>query len=103
MADRLRRAARQYEVHEFEVGALRLDLGVRAQCESYEEAVEFALGYVDDHQPAELEVIRIEAEGREAVWSYSATRSAASARDLVRHWGFDVTRSWQGPPGVGAS
>lgn len=98
MADLLRRAARQYEVHEYDGGGLRLDLGVRALCGSYEEAVEFALSYVDDRQPAELEVVRIEDGGRERVWSYSAARLAASDHDLVRRWGFDVTRPWQGPP-----
>ena len=100
MAERLRRAARHYEVCEFDEGALRLPLGVRATCATYEEAVEFALGYVDDHSPAELEVIRVEEDAREPVWSYSRTRRAASTRDLIRHWGFDVTRPWHGPPQI---
>jgi hypothetical protein len=99
MAERLRRAARQYEIHEFDEGALRLDLGVRAECASYEEAVDFALAYVDDHHPAELEVVRVEDGSRKLVWSYSRASNALSGRDLVRHWGFDVMR-WQGPPRV---
>lgn len=98
MAERPRRAARQYEVHELDEGALRLDLGIRACCPSYEEAVEFALAFVDDHHPARLEVVRVEAEKREAVWSYSAAQRVDSTRDLVRRWGFDVTSPWSGPP-----
>ena len=98
MAQRLRRAARHYEIHEFDEGPLRLDLGVRGTCETYEEAVEFALAYVDEHGPAELDVVREEDGVREVVWTYSRARRAASARDLIRHWGFDVTRPWHGPP-----
>ena len=97
MAERLRRAARQYEIVEFDEGTLRLDLGVRGRFRSYEDAVEFALAYVDEHQPGELEVVRVEDGTREAVWTYSRAAEAASARDLVRHWGFDVLR-WHGPP-----
>lgn len=106
MAEQLRRAARHYEVHEFDEGPLRLDLGLRACCGTYEEAVEAALAYLEHNDPfregnvAALEIVRLEGGKREQVWGYSAAVSAASARDLVRHWGFDVTRPWQGPPQV---
>lgn len=98
MAERPRRAARHYEIHELGEGTLRDAAGVRARCASYEEAVDFALAYVDDHQPAALEVLRVEDGASEVVWSYDAARPAFSSLDLVRLWGFDVTRPWQGPP-----
>jgi hypothetical protein len=101
MAERLRRAARHYEVHEFDEGPLRPRLGVRAHCASYEEAVDFALGYVDERHPVELEVVRVEDGGNEVVWSYDVGRAPFSSGDLVRLWGFDVTRPWHGPPSAG--
>ncbi len=103
MAERLRRAARQYELHEVHEGALRLDLGLRAECGTFDEAVEAAFAYLEEHDPARagkvqaLEIVEVNAGARGTVWSYSSSRAGVDSTDLVGRWGFDVTRPWRGP------
>ena len=59
MAERLRRAARQYyELREFE-GTLQLDLGVLAECGTYDEAVEAAFDHLEQNDPQrQFEILR---------------------------------------------
>ena len=103
MAETLSRAARHYELHELHEGALRLDLGVCAECETFDEAVEAAFAYLETHDPARdgkveaLEILEVDGESRGTVWAYSSSRSGVGAMDLVGHWGFEVTRPWRGP------
>ena len=105
MAETTRRAARHYELHEVHEGALRLDLGVRAECDTFDEAVEAAFAYLEAHDPARdgnveaLEILEVDGESRGTVWAYSSSRSDVGATDLVAHWGFEVTRPWRGPQG----
>jgi hypothetical protein len=104
MAEPLRRAARHYELHEIHEGALRLDLGLRAECDTYDEAVEAAFAYLEDHDPrregkvSALEIVQVDGETRRTVWAYSANTRNARTQDLLGRWGFDVTRAWTGPP-----
>jgi hypothetical protein len=103
MAETLRRAARHYELHEVHEGALRLDLGVRAECDSYDEAVEAAFAYLEANDPARdgqveaLEIFEVDGDAHGTVWAYSSSRSSVGATDLVGRRGFDVTRPWGGP------
>ena len=104
MADDLRRAARQpaFEVHEILEGDPPLDLGVRSLAFDYLEAVEAALDYLDEHDPLRsgevsgIEIVRVGEEEREVVWRYGHSRTRP-AEDLVRVFGFDVTRAWARP------
>ena len=104
MADDLRRAARQpaFEVHEILEGDPPLDLGTRCVAADYPEAVEAALDYLDEHDPLRsgevsgIEVHRVQGEEREVVWNYGHSRTRP-AEDLVRVFGFDVTRAWARP------
>ena len=94
MADDLRRAARQpaFEVHEILEGEPPLDLGVRS----------LALDYLDEHDPLRsgevsgIEILRVAGGEREVVWRYGHSRTRP-ADDLVRVFGFDVTRPWARP------
>lgn len=66
-------------------------------CESanFLEAADFAMEYVQDHQPEALEIERIDGEQQETVWTYSESRAAAAdlaRKDLVDTFGFDPTR-----------
>jgi hypothetical protein len=103
MAEILRRAARHYELHEVHEGALRLDLGVRAECDTFDEAVEAAFAYLEEHDPGRdgkvnaLEIVEVNGAVCGTVWAYSSSGSAAGPTDLVGRWGFDVTRPWRGP------
>lgn len=104
MAEPLRRAARHYELHEIHEGTLRLDLGLRAECDTYAEAVDAAFAYLEEHDSGRegkvggLEVVEINGEERGIVWAYSSSGAAVKGNDLVGRWGFDVTREWLGPP-----
>jgi hypothetical protein len=103
MAERLRRAARHYELHEIHEGALRVDLGLRAECDRYDETVEAAFMYLEEHDPqregrvSALEIVQVDGERRRTVWVYNAKTRPARADDLLGRWGFDVTREWTGP------
>jgi len=106
MADDLRHAAGQprFEVHELIEGEPVVDLGLRFECSDYLRAVDFAVDFIDANDPSRtgqvsaLEITKVCDGRREQVWNYSSSSSPTAATDLVRHWGFDVTRSWSLPP-----
>jgi hypothetical protein len=56
------------------------------------EAADFAFEYVDEHDPAALEIHRTLGAAEETVWNYSASRAAAvraERKELVDTFGFD--------------
>lgn len=58
------------------------------------EAADFAFEFVEEHDPAALEIHRTHGAAQETVWSYSASRAAAvqaERKDLVQTFGFDPT------------
>jgi hypothetical protein len=103
MADSSCRAARQsnYEVRELGRNELSLALGLCHTCPDFLDALDFALEFLDEHDPLRqgavegLEIARVSESGRETVWTYRPGTDEAP-NDLVRLWGFDVT-AWQGP------
>jgi hypothetical protein len=103
MAVEIRHAAWRtlYEVREILEGEPPVDLGPRRICSDYAEAVEFALEYLDEHDPdrggrvSGLRVVRVEGTARETVWTYSAPPDEGPVHaDPKDRWGFDVTRRW---------
>jgi len=59
------------------------------------EAADFAMEYVQEHDPEALEIERIDGDEQETVWAYSESRAAAAQaarKDLVDTFGFDPTR-----------
>ena len=102
--NQLRHAAGQptYEVHESLKHHLGLDLGFRFTCESFLDASDYALDFLDEHDPkregkvSALEIVRVTAERRETVWRYEHNGSQGGHQDPRTIWGFDVT-SWRGP------
>jgi hypothetical protein len=106
MAENVSRAARQpvYEVRERREGDARADLAVHFETGDFALAVEFAFDFLEANDPLRagaveaLEIVRVLDGTREPVWEYSHARAAAAPVDLIDLWGFDVTRSWQGPP-----
>ena len=71
-----------------------------AECAAYDEAVDAAFAYLEANDPARegkvgaLQIVRIAGDERKPVWEYTHERSQATKRDLVGHWGFDVTKPW---------
>jgi hypothetical protein len=58
------------------------------------ETADFAFEFVDEHDPAALEIHRSHGAAQETVWSYSASRAAAAnaeRKDLAQTFGFDPT------------
>lgn len=58
------------------------------------EAADFAYEFVQEHDPAALEIHRTQGAAQETVWNYSASRAAAvqaERRELVDTFGFDPT------------
>jgi len=58
------------------------------------EAADHAFEFVDEHEPAALEIHRTHGAAQETVWNYSATRAAAVSADrknLADTFGFDPT------------
>jgi hypothetical protein len=56
------------------------------------ETADFAFEFVDEHDPAALEIHRSHGAAQETVWSYSASRAAAvnaERKDLAQTFGFD--------------
>ena len=107
MADtQLGRAARpvRYEVHEVLGPDPTIDLGTRFTGSTFDAALEFAFDYLQTEDPLRngkvdgLEIVRADDVSREKVWSYSHREHNAVDFDLIRLWGFDPTRHWQGPP-----
>ena len=59
------------------------------------EAADYAMEYVQDHQPEALEIERVDGLAQETVWTYSESRAVAAdqaRKDLVDTFGFDPTR-----------
>lgn len=58
------------------------------------EAADHAFEFVEEHEPAALEIHRTHGAAQETVWNYSATRAAAvnaERKDLAQTFGFDPT------------
>ena len=109
MAEPRRHAARRsvYEVHEILGEEPGLDLGSRFECTDYFEAFDFALDFLQEHDPERegkvsgLEIKQVQGAEQETVWAYQHGRQESAPNDLVALWGFDP-RSWQGPSGLTA-
>jgi hypothetical protein len=59
------------------------------------EAADYAYEFVQEHEPAALEIHRTQGAAQETVWNYSASRAAAvnaDRKELVETFGFDPTR-----------
>lgn len=59
------------------------------------EAADYAMEYVQEHEPEALEIERVDGDDQETVWTYSESRAAAAElarKDLVDTFGFDPTR-----------
>jgi hypothetical protein len=110
MADETRHAAGRsiYEVHEVLGRDPGLDLGSRYECADYLEAFDFALDFLQEHDPHRegkvdgLDIKQVSGSGRETVWAYRHGEQDAAPADLVALWGWDPTRRWQGPTGLTA-
>ena len=106
MAETPRHAAGRsiYEVHET-LGAL--DLGSRFRCSDYLEAFDFALDFLQEHDPERegkvsgLDIKQVHGSRHETVWAYRHEQAGEVPADLVAVWGFGPGR-WQGPTGVTA-
>ncbi len=85
-----------------------LDLGVQYSSDDFQDAVEFALDYLAEHDPERsgtvvaLRVDRIRGEARTAVWRYESADAQEPVLEPLRIWGFDITRRWRGPTGRAA-
>ncbi len=56
------------------------------------ETADYAFDFVDQHDPAALEILRTHGAAQETVWNYSASRAAAvkeERNDLAQTFGFD--------------
>ncbi len=95
-------AGQSYEVHESMKLHPGLDLGLRHTCDSFMDASEFALEFLEEHDPnregrvSALEILRIGPESRETVWRYEYNGSPRGHQDPREVWGFDVN-TWRGP------
>jgi hypothetical protein len=95
-------AGQSYEVRESLKRHRGLDLGLRHTCTEFLEASDFALEFLDEHDPGRegrvsaLEIVRVGPERREIVWRYEHDGSQSGHQDPTAVWGFDVT-SWRGP------
>jgi hypothetical protein len=91
-----------YAVYELLHGRPALDPRLRRECDSFEEAVDFALTFLDRTDPDRsgrvqaLEIVKCEGSRRTTAWTYRHEPGYVPT-DLVSKWGFDVTRRW-GPP-----
>jgi hypothetical protein len=98
-----------YEVHEVLGTDPGLDLGSRYECADYLEAFDFALDFLQEHDPERegkvdgLDIKHVRGAERETVWAYRHDQLDTAPADLVALWGFDPTRCWQGPTGLTAS
>ena len=107
MAERIRdlcHAAGQpvYEVHEGLKHHPGLDLGLRFTSPSFLDAAEYALEFLDEHDPrregrvSALEIVRVEHDRVTSVWRYDHNGSRSGHQDPKEIWGFDVN-AWRGP------
>jgi hypothetical protein len=91
-----------YEVHEGLKSHPGLDLGLRATFGDNMDAFEYALEFLDEHDPeregkvSALEIVKVGPGWRETVWRYEHDGSRRGHQDPKQIWGFDVT-SWRGP------
>jgi hypothetical protein len=91
-----------HEVHEGLKSHPGLDLGLRFTCEEFLDAIDFALEFLEEHDPertgrvSALEIVRVGPEQRETVWRYEYDGSRGGHQDPRELWGFDVT-AWRGP------
>ena len=91
-----------YEVHEGLKSHPGLDLGLRYTSSDFLEAADYALEFLDEHDPrregrvSALEIVRVRPERREVVWRYEHDGSRSGHQDPREVWGFDVT-AWRGP------
>ena len=91
-----------YAVYELLHGRPAIGPRLRGECDGFEEAVDYALTYLDRTDPDRtgrvdaLEIVKLEGTTRETVWTYRYEPGYVPT-DLVSRWGFDVTRPW-GPP-----
>jgi hypothetical protein len=94
-----------YEVHEILAGEPALDLGSRYSCSDYLEAFDFALDFLQEHDPERvgrisgLDIKQVQGVQQETVWAYRHGDPGEVQPDLVARWGFDVNR-WTGPTGL---
>jgi hypothetical protein len=110
MADPARHAAGHsiYEVHEVLGRDPGLDLGSRYECSEYLDAFDFALEFLQEHDPnregnvSGLDIKHVCGSERQTVWEYRHGENDAGPADLVALWGWDPTTSWQGPTGLTA-
>ena len=111
MAEPLRHAAGRsiYEVHEILGTDPGLDLGSRYECSDYFEAFNFALDFLEEHDPERagrvggLDIREVRGTGRVTVWAYRHSERDTAPADLVALYGFDPTKRWQGPTGLTAA
>ena len=107
MAEAPRHAAGRsiYEVHEILGADPGLDLGSRFECADYLDAFDFALDFLQEHDPERvgkvsgLDIKQVQAGENETVWAYRHTDAGLAPTDLVARWGFDPGR-WHGPAGL---
>jgi hypothetical protein len=107
MVDESRHAAGQptYEVHEVLEHDPAANLEVRFSSRDFSEAIEFALDYLESEDPdrnkvSALQIVKVEGDRDNVVWSYSHSLTPATRQDLIRVWGFDPTTSWHVPSGL---
>ena len=92
----------KYAVYELLHGRSALDPRLHSESDSFDEAVDYALTFLDRADPDRtgrveaLEIARREGTTRETVRTYRHERDYVPT-NLVDRWGFDVTRRW-GPP-----
>ena len=95
-------AGQSYEVHEGLKSHPGLDLGLRAIFEDNMDAFEFAIEFLDEHDPqregkvSALEIVKVGPGWRETVWRYEHDGSRSGHQDAREIWGFDV-KHWRGP------
>jgi hypothetical protein len=104
MAERQSHAAGQssYEVRESLRRHPGLDLGLRFTAREFLDACDFALEFLEEHDPkregrvSALEIVRVSAEQDATVWRYEHDGSRSGHQDPRDVWGFDIT-AWRGP------
>jgi hypothetical protein len=109
MAEIARHAAGRsvYEVHEILGADPGLDLGSRFQCADYLEAFDFALDFLQEHDPERegkvsgLDIKQVHESRQHTVWEYRHGDVANAPADVVALWGFDP-KAWNGPSGLSA-
>lgn len=91
-----------YEVRELRDGEAAFE-PARFESDDYQAAVEYALDFLGRRDPrregvvSRLEIVRCNGGSREIVWTYPHKGAEGAPGDLVRRWGYDVTRGWHGP------